>query len=173
MMKSLLLRTVAVSALMTSSAFAADLAVKAPRAPASPAYNWTGFYGGINAGADFARSGDPSTSASCVPFPGLLNSIVCADIANANAAGTGTMSGTGFTGGGQFGYNWQTNAVVLGAEADFEAFSVTASRTGSNAGTFNIYNVTNSVDAHWLATVRGRAGWRSTTSSITPPAALP
>ncbi len=164
MMKSLLLRGVAVSALMTSSAFAADLA-KAPRlasAPVPPVYNWTGFYGGINAGADFARSGDPSTSASCTPLPGFgFSPIACADVPFVNAAGTGAISHSGFTGGGQFGYNWQSNAAVLGAEVDFKSFSAKASRTGTstNPATADTTSVSNSVDAHWLMTVRGRAGW--------------
>jgi outer membrane immunogenic protein len=38
-------------------AFAADMAVKAPPAPAAaPVYNWTGWYVGVNAGASFGSA---------------------------------------------------------------------------------------------------------------------
>ena len=157
-MKSYLLRTVALSALMTGPSLAADMAVKAPVAPASPLYNWSGFYAGLNAGAGFVNS-DPNTSASCVPSGAALSLIICADVPNVNAAGTGPMSHTGFTGGGQLGYNWQRNALVLGAEVDVKSFSAGASRTGVSMGTNGTYTVSNSANTHWLTTVRGRAGW--------------
>lgn len=161
-MKSFLLRTVAVSALMTSPAVAADMALKAPRAPAAVIYDWTGPYVGLNAGVDFAHSGDPSTSASCAVAPGATAAtFFCPDIPGINAAGTGAMSGTGFTGGGQVGYNWQRSSWVLGAEADFESFYGRASRSGTapNTGVTGVYTLTNSVRATWLSTIRGRVGW--------------
>jgi hypothetical protein len=37
----------------SGSAFAADIAVKAPLPAPSPVYNWTGWYAGVNAGASF------------------------------------------------------------------------------------------------------------------------
>ncbi|MDR3469792.1 MAG: outer membrane beta-barrel protein [Xanthobacteraceae bacterium] len=165
-MKSILLRTVALSALMTSQALAADLAVKAPPVqapvPVSPLYNWSGFYAGLNAGADFAYSGDPSTSASCaVPTGFSFGIFACADVPRVNAAGTGSMHRTGFTGGGQAGYNWQRDALVLGGEVDFGAFSGKASRSGGGTYALNssaTYAVTDTVNAHWLMTARARVG---------------
>jgi outer membrane immunogenic protein len=71
------------------------------------------------------------------------------------------MSKAAFVGGGQAGYNWQVNAVVLGAEVDFDSFNVRLSRTGSGVlptigGTFTI---TSSANTDWLFTARGRVGW--------------
>lgn len=45
---------IAAIALIGTPAFAADMAVKAPPAPA-PVYNWTGWYTGVNAGASFGN----------------------------------------------------------------------------------------------------------------------
>lgn len=77
------------------------------------------------------------------------------------------MSATGFTGGVQAGYNWQTNNFVYGLETDFGAFNLRGSRQGSGvypvggpgvvAGT--AYTVGSSFDTDWLFTFRGRLGW--------------
>jgi outer membrane immunogenic protein len=161
-MKSLLLRSVALSALMVSSAVAADLPLKAPPAPVVAAPNWTGFYVGLNAGVDWAHSGDPATSASCTAAPGFfLPYFGCTSASAVNAVGTGSMSGSGFTGGGQIGYNWQMNSLVLGAEADMESFHGKAWRTGTGIypGSTIPFSVTNSVSATWLFTARARVGW--------------
>jgi outer membrane immunogenic protein len=78
-----------------SSAFAADLPVKAYR-PVTPApvMTWTGFYAGLNAGYGWA---------------------------NVSVSGSGSSSDLdGFVGGGQIGYNWQTGPLVIGLEGDFQ-----------------------------------------------------
>ena len=50
-MKKLLVACIAAAAFYGVPAFAADMAVKAPPPPvATPAYSWTGFYVGGNAG---------------------------------------------------------------------------------------------------------------------------
>ena len=47
-------------------AFAADMPVKAPYAPApAPVYNWTGWYVGVNAGASM---GNANTNFNIAPF---------------------------------------------------------------------------------------------------------
>ncbi len=160
-MKNLLLRSVAISALLASPALAADLPLKAPAVPVLAPPSWTGLYVGLNAGVDWAHS-DPSTSASCVAAPGFgISYFNCTEAAQASAAGTGRMSSSGFTGGGQIGYNWQINSLVLGAEADFEAFHGKASRTTSGiySTTPTSFTVTSSVNATWLFTARARLGW--------------
>jgi outer membrane immunogenic protein len=159
--------SVALPVFIAAPAMAADLPVKAPpmaaSSPASTAQNWSGFYVGANAGADWAYSGDPSTSASCAGAPGFVNGsyFACADIPGVNAIGTGSMSGSGFTGGMQAGYNWQFNSTVVGVEADFGAFGAKASRTAT--GTYvtlpNQFTISSSIDANWLFTARGRLGW--------------
>ncbi len=163
-MKSRLLRSVAWMALMTSPAVAADLSFKAPQAaPVSgPVPNWSGFYVGLNAGGALARSGDPSTTASCAPAPGFGTSYFgCPDALSVAAAGTGSMSKATFVGGGQAGYNWQVNAVVFGGEIDFDSFHVRLSRQGTGVlptlgGPFAI---TTSASTDALFTARGRIGW--------------
>jgi len=76
--------------------------------------------------------------------------------------GTGNINTSGFTGGVQGGYNWQTGNIVAGIEGDFGAFQVRGTRQGSGtlvnnwAGTR--FTVTNSVSTDWLATLRGRIG---------------
>src|SRR5262245_38579510 len=104
---------------------AADMPVKAP----PPAiYSWTGFYAGLNAGGAWGSS-DPATSVSCATVPGFFPYFCAGAIAQANAAavaaaGTGSMSGSGFTGGGQVGYNLQNRNLVFGVELDVEAFNL-------------------------------------------------
>jgi outer membrane immunogenic protein len=100
-MKKLLLAGVAVIALGIISASAADIQrrqmpVKAPAYVPPPAYNWTGFYLGINGGGGWGRS-DFS-----VPFA------------------SGSFDTSGGLVGGTIGYNWQVGQVVFGLEGDID-----------------------------------------------------
>ncbi|MBX9774862.1 MAG: outer membrane beta-barrel protein [Xanthobacteraceae bacterium] len=153
-MKNYLFRTAALPALLAAGqAMGQGL-------PASP-YNWTGFYLGANAGANWARS-HATTSASSTAAPGFGASYFFAgDVAIINGIGSGSMAGSGFAGGAQAGYNWQVNSTVVGLEADFGAFHGKASRTatGSVIGSGDTPTITSSVDADWLFTARGRLGW--------------
>lgn len=166
-LRSFFLRAAALPAVLAAPAMAADMVVKAPPsqpAPAYNSYNWTGFYIGLNAGGDWARSGDPTTTASCTAAPGAIfgSFFACADIPAINAVGTGSMSGSGFTGGAQAGYNWQFSSTVIGVEADFEDFHGKASRISTgNLVTVpaDQFTFSESVDANWLFTARGRLGW--------------
>ena len=113
--------------------------VKAPPPPAA-VFSWTGFYVGLNAGGAWGRS-EAETTVSCAPVPGFFN-YICVDAlgaANAsavNAAGTGSMSGGAFVGGGQIGFNVQNGSAVFGVEVDAQSFNVRASRQAS--GTFPV-----------------------------------
>jgi outer membrane immunogenic protein len=162
-MRARLLCGVALPIFIAAPAMAADLPVKAPplAPPAVAAYNWSGFYAGINAGGDWAYSGDPTTSASCAPSGFSGSYFACGNIPAVDAIGRGSMSGGGFTGGAQAGYNWQFNFMVVGAEADFEALRAKASRTatGNYVTLANQFTISSSVDANWLFTARGRLGW--------------
>jgi outer membrane immunogenic protein len=101
-MKKVLLAGVALLALGSAAATAADLpsrrAAPAPYAAPLPVFTWTGFYlgaqGGGVAGGDFDFRG-----------PGA-------------APITGRASVGGFVAGGQVGYNWQWGNVVFGIEGD-------------------------------------------------------
>jgi outer membrane immunogenic protein len=92
MRRGLLLLSTAISVLAGSSAFAADLPVKAAPFSPAPVANWTGFYAGVNVGGGWANTND----------------------------GLGSGDLTGVIGGGQLGYNWQVGQFVLGVEGDFQ-----------------------------------------------------
>jgi outer membrane immunogenic protein len=81
------------------------------------AYNWTGFYAGLNVGYDWG-----------------------------SASNTG-LSPSGFAGGAQGGFNWQSGSIVLGGETDLQL-----SGASDNAGPFKFSNP-------WFGTLRGRAGY--------------
>ena len=121
-MKTLLRTSVAVAALATSAAFAADLPRReAPVAPiyAAPIFTWAGFYVGLNAGAGFATNNNNGGSnlfilpgGSVLGSPGT-NGVLTVGNNNSN-------NRTGFVGGGQVGYNFQFGNFVAGVEADIQ-----------------------------------------------------
>jgi outer membrane immunogenic protein len=101
----------------SGSAFAADIAVKAPLPAPAPVYSWTGWYVGGNVGASF---GHATTDFNGAPIafaaPGLLDTF-----AGAGFGLSDTQYPSGFIGGGQIGYNWQYSPlIVVGLEADFQ-----------------------------------------------------
>src|SRR5690606_7649561 len=105
-------------------------------APADPlpmlpqAYNWNGFYLGLNAGYGF--SGD-------------------ADFLGTTDGATGNADLDGFLGGVQIGHNWQNGSWVLGLEADIQYSDVSGSVAGGGV------ELTNDLD--YFGTVRARVGY--------------
>ena len=123
-----------------SIAFAADLPARqsykaAPPVEFAPAFSWTGFYAGVNAGWGW-------TSGS-------------GTITIGGASGPTSGSGNGFLGGGQIGYNWQTGAFVYGLEADFQG----STGSGSANATAGATVVTATAKDPWFGTFRGRLGY--------------
>ena len=112
-----------------SAANAADLPRKAPVQPIAPIqlYNWTGFYVGVNLGGAWTN------------------------------ASTGGVEGNlaGVIGGGQLGYNWQANQLLLGIEGDFQG----SGQTGSGSTTVGGITYNTSSKIPWFATLRGRLGY--------------
>jgi outer membrane immunogenic protein len=100
---------------LTGTAFAADLSAPAyPTSKAPPlansAYNWTGFYVGVNAGGDwYGGSGfvGGGNIRSLVPASSIVD-----------VPSTVDRTPAGFTAGALAGYNYQIGSFVLGAEAD-------------------------------------------------------
>ncbi len=119
------------------SAQAADMAVKAPylKAPVASIYDWTGFYVGVNAGVGLGRDRTQHFA------PGTADSTY--------------LQPLGGIGGGQIGYNWQTNSIlgpmVLGVEADIQGAGMTDGRTNLLGDQYN-------QKLDWFGTVRGRIG---------------
>ena len=151
---------------------AADLPLKAPPPSLPPAtvFNWTGAYVGLNAGGVWARS-SANTSADCSaafspPYFCDPAGFGAANAAAVNAAGSGTITASGFTGGVEAGYNWQFSGLIYGVETDFDALHLRGSRQGT--GTYpvsliavsagNPFAVNSSFSTDWLYTLRGRVG---------------
>ena len=164
------LKGVAVVALMavgTAAAQAADLPTRkeAPPVFVPPPFTWTGFYAGLNAGGIFRTGGNNSFSIFD-PNASIDGNFIANSLINNNNNGG---SSTGFIGGGQAGYNWQTGAFVLGVETDFDG--TTLSRSFNNVGTpflgagvpalltGDFLSVNGKARLSWLGTTRGRVGY--------------
>jgi outer membrane immunogenic protein len=156
-MKKLFLGLVGVVAFAGSVA-AADLPARTyTKAPyVDPAYNWTGFYLGANAGGAWGRS-DAATSTIFSPV-GYFATTSPGAIA---IAGAQRLNSSGFTGGLTAGYNWQSSNVVFGLESDFNYFGLKGSSTGSGIYPCCVttgFTVNSSVATDWLITFRPRIG---------------
>jgi outer membrane immunogenic protein len=163
--KKLVLRSVALTAMIAGPAMAADMPVKAPPkavAPA-PAYSWTGFYVGGNVGYSWGR---PDGDTTLTGF-GLLTLGPVVVAGPFTFAHSDPLKFHGVVGGAQLGYNWQVSPNwVYGLEADWQASSETAGLNyadpySGGIGPFGIVGTaTTSYEAKisWLGTVRGRLG---------------
>jgi outer membrane immunogenic protein len=166
-MKRISTGIVAIASLLSTGAFAADLAARPyTKAPVmvDPGYNWTGFYVGLNGGYSWGRA-----NTSIAPFAGIFPTVPFTPF-NRNADGG--------LAGGQIGYNWQLDRTwVLGLEADMqwtgEKSSTSLTTVGPRYGStavglpFGVGADFSSIatqtanlahDLQWFATFRGRAG---------------
>jgi outer membrane immunogenic protein len=130
-----------------SAASAADLPRKsvapAPFAQPLPAFTWTGFYVGLNAGYAFDTGKSQLTGSPALLGTGL------APIGSAKTLGDGFMVG------GTIGYNYQINPnFVAGLEADLSYTDLGKSVVGGVAP----LTATLSQDMTYFGTVRGRLG---------------
>jgi outer membrane immunogenic protein len=163
----------AVAALLSGSAFAADLpSVKGPPPlvpPPPPA--WTGFYFGANVGGIF--DGSPSVQTGSAPFfndvagnSSLGFATFFGNAAAASIPGFASFNDVGVIGGGQVGFNWQfTTSFVASIEADIQGSSLSGTANGFGAaneavtGAAVITTTTTTKTTDWLGTVRGRLGY--------------
>jgi outer membrane immunogenic protein len=147
----LLWGAISVALVATFPANAADVPDAAPLRAIAPlsADRWTGLYAGANLGGVWANDAVSWTA----PGPGF-NLLGSGDV---NISGPGHIHAAGFTGGGQVGYNYQIQAIVLGAEADFGYAGISGSRSFTSIENHNPY--AQMVDSNWLATFRGRLGF--------------
>jgi outer membrane immunogenic protein len=119
---------------------AADVARVPAKAPPIVApqivQNWTGLYGGANAGHSWGRTEFDYT------------------LGGAATLGA-TVDPNSFVAGAQVGYNWQLGSLVLGLEGD------AAWRHGTDSATFTVGAAFASLEAeqNWVATVRPRIGF--------------
>ena len=156
---------IAAAALSTTAAKAADV----PTA----AYDWSGFYLGLNAGAGFNNSKvhhdfnyngpDVDGGGSASEINDLLDDV------GANL----TSDESVFTGGALIGYNWQHDSLVLGIEADINYAGFGSDATNNISNELNelggllgddadeeLYaTARTSFGADWFSTLRGRVGF--------------
>ncbi len=144
-----LITFIAVAGMIGTSAFAADMAVKAqPPAPA-PVYSWTGWYVGGNVGYGWSHRDFTNT------ITGTFGSI------QNTAINSGTDDGKGWLGGGQIGLNYQfLSHWVAGIEADIDAAHIASSTSACFTALIGITACgTRGTDVKDLGTVRGRLGY--------------
>jgi outer membrane immunogenic protein len=156
------LKGVAIATLTAVGAVAAQAADLPTRkeAPAPvfvpPPFTWTGFYIGLNAGGIIASGSRNATLV--VPSSAIwLQDYFPGRIGNGQS---------GFIGGGQAGYNWQTGAFVLGVVTDFDGTTLSksfnyTSNPFSGAGWLNndTLNVNAKASLDWLGTTRAKVGF--------------
>jgi outer membrane immunogenic protein len=128
-----------VAGALSVSANAADLALKAAPAPA-PVWSWTGFYVGANVGAGWGTTETSLTSISAGALGAAAFNIPLAQ-----------NSRSGFLGGGQAGYNYQSGWAVFGIQGDIAGLDV-----NGTTPCLEVISCTSKSD--WLATVTGRIG---------------
>jgi outer membrane immunogenic protein len=134
--------------------------VKAPLKAPPPVFSWTGWYVGLNAGGIWSNSSDTVEPTGCfvtAPLCGgaLTNNPLRTDTGNLNHK-------AGFTGGGQFGYNWQSGPAVFGLETDFNFSSLNTSDGVNRALAAPLVgNIVHTVNEKldWFGTFRGRWGF--------------
>lgn len=154
-MKKVLLGAVAIAAsVISGSALAADLPLKAI-APPAPVYSWTGFYIGGNIGGGF-----DGTLAGYSGSPALAPNFAANQLPTSLALGDG-----GIIGGFQAGYDYQVSPLwVVGVEADIQGSGYKGTSSVSPVPNIAIPQVLTTVENHsdYFGTVRGRAGWLAT-----------
>jgi outer membrane immunogenic protein len=112
-MKRILVSAIASAVLAgVGAASAADLPLKAPPAPVVVDPLWTGFYIGLNGGYSWGRS------ETNVTFINTATGLPIVLPAGSTTTATFDMNGGVF--GGQIGYNWQRDRLVLGVETDIQ-----------------------------------------------------
>jgi len=152
-MRKIVTAAAALAALsFVNSANAADMPTKAPAYEAAPplVYNWTGFYLGINGGGAWGHE----------------------DWTDNVAVGAVTHRPDGGVFGGQVGFRWQWNQLVLGVEGTWDWAGL--SDTVNGAGPFglsedfkvrSLYTITPQVGWAWdRFLVYAKGGWAGATT---------
>jgi outer membrane immunogenic protein len=111
---------------------------QAPPVAVVPLQDWTGFYVGAQIGYGWGdASGAQNAGGTFFPVVPY------------------TIDAAGALAGGHAGFNYQTGALVLGAEADLEASNLNGSSVVAAFNQTYFFNT----EADTLASIRGRAGW--------------
>ncbi len=144
----------------------------------APAFAWTGFYAGVNAGYTFnslnSETGTINTFASPIAGGPFLSGPFLANAITSLANSTVPINNDGFIGGAQAGYDWQfawfATSLVAGVEADIQGVSGKGSSAFASTvpvtnpvpmmKSVNTLNQTAAVSSKldYLGTLRGRLG---------------
>jgi hypothetical protein len=108
--------------------------VKTPMAPMMAAYNWTGFYIGVNGGGGW----NTWTGTAAAAGPGI-----------------NSFSGSGGLAGGTIGGNYQIGNVVLGLEGTYDWADI----NNTQVATLGLGTLTLVTKNDYVATVAGRVGY--------------
>lgn len=163
MLRFALIMLVAFGVAAAQPAFAADMAARAPlyKAPQLPvAYNWSGFYAGVNVGYGWSDDAIKLAPHDPVFTAGVLDIALAGGLLPPSLA----TNPRGVLGGVQAGYNVQTGSLVWGVEADIAAAGIKGSSTVSRTlPVFPDIMTRQEQKVDWLGTVRGRIG-----ATVTP-----
>jgi outer membrane immunogenic protein len=133
---------------LSNAALSANVPPKAP-----VAYNWTGFYAGVQAGYGWGAG-----SVNLSPIDTIFYSPTIAD---GEIPASSSLSSKGFLGGVEAGYNYQYGRAVLGVEADFSYSAIRGSNTNVSNPPFAQPIIITDEDKKlaWFGTLRGRLGF--------------
>ncbi|MFD2236398.1 outer membrane protein [Aureimonas populi] len=132
------------SAAFVTPAMAADVIYEEPMAPAAPiafepAFTWTGFYAGGQAGVAF----NPDSG----PF----------ELGSSAFVGGNDDGDAGFIGGVHVGYDYQINNFIVGAVADISYIDAESTAFYGLPGSTSTFGSTSEID--FVGTVRAKAGF--------------
>lgn len=140
----MLKHTKSIFAIVAALGLSATASQAADVVPGSSAYDWSGFYFGLNAGV------------------ALNNSEVNIDMEDLDLFDQSlTGEDAVFTSGASIGYNWQIDSFVFGVEADINYIGF----SGDNREDYNDISAVQfatrrvSFDSEWFGTLRGRLGY--------------
>lgn len=146
-MKNIIVAGLALAALVVGPAVAADMPIKAPKAP-PPLDPWSGLYVGGNGGYSWGNWDNNAPGGNFI-VNGVVSTFASPDV-------------KGWVAGGQVGINQLYGRWLYGIETDYQRTGQKAGQTGSFSTTVGPTTVTVSEDNHWempwFATLRGRLG---------------
>lgn len=128
---------------------------------------WSGFYAGLNLGGSW---GDASMNTQIGPGPGPIV-IPPVDVSQINQTNDDDGNKTGFSGGGQIGYNWQSGSLVFGIETDYSFMDIDQSGANTYQSRVTVtppiapappipsYTLEQRVQSNWMWTLRPRLGY--------------
>ena len=139
-------------ACMSGAAMAADIPMKSPvvARAAAPGFDWNGWYIGAHAGYTWGRTSVVDRGAPSVVPPVTSYNTVVGD--------SWTFRTNGFVGGGQIGWNWWSNPLLIGVEADLGYLGTRGNGFAPAGCTFFGCDTVGSVRSDFYATLRGRLG---------------